>query len=63
MKSLLNGNLTIVTFFPLIRIPLIVILSLLYKDTEEPMKIGTLVVSITTYEPDPEEWIGCRIRR
>ena len=27
------------------------------------MKIGTLVVSITTYEPDPEEWIGCKIRR
>lgn len=49
MESLLNGNLTIITFFPLLGIPLVILLSLLYKDSEEPMKIGTLVVSIIAF--------------
>ncbi|MBI2486340.1 MAG: NADH-quinone oxidoreductase subunit M [Deltaproteobacteria bacterium] len=46
---MLNGNLTIITFFPLIGILLIVVLSLLYRDSEEPMKIGALVVSILEF--------------
>jgi NADH-quinone oxidoreductase subunit M len=49
LESLLSGDLTIVTFFPLIGIPLVVLLSLLYKDTEEPMKMGVLVVSILEF--------------
>jgi len=49
LESLLNGNLTVVTFFPLLGIPLVIFLSLLYKDSEEPMKIGTLVVSIIEF--------------
>jgi len=49
LESLLGGSLTIITFFPLVGIPLVVALSLLYKDSEEPMKIGALVVSVIEF--------------
>jgi NADH-quinone oxidoreductase subunit M len=47
--SLLGGNLTFITFFPLIGIPLVLALSLLYRESEEPMKIGALIVSIIEF--------------
>jgi len=48
--SIFGGNLTIVTFFPLIiGIPLVIILSLLYRESEEPIKIGALAVSIIEF--------------
>jgi hypothetical protein len=33
------------------------------KDLHVQISLPTVVVVITTYEPDPEEWIGCKIRR
>jgi len=47
--SLFSGNLTFITFFPLLGIPLIIVLSLLYRDSEEPMKIGALIISILEF--------------
>jgi len=46
---LLGGNLTFITFFPLIGIPLVLALSLLYRESEEHMKIGALIVSIIEF--------------
>ncbi|MER3445763.1 MAG: Fe-S-binding domain-containing protein, partial [Candidatus Dadabacteria bacterium] len=45
----MNGNLTLITFFPLLGIPLVIILSLLYRGSEEPIKIGALVISIVEF--------------
>ena len=49
MESLYNGDLTFVTFFPLLGVPLIIALSILYRESEEPMKIGALFVSIIEF--------------
>lgn len=49
MESLLSGNLSFVIFFPLIGIPIILFLSVLYEDSEEPFKIGALVVTIIEF--------------
>ncbi len=46
---MLNGNLTFITFFPLLGIPLILALSLLYRGSEEPMKIGAIIMSIVEF--------------
>ncbi len=46
---MLGGNLTFITFFPLIGIPLVLALSLLYRESEEHMKIGALIVSIIEF--------------
>lgn len=43
--------------------------SLIYGKTEKgrdlhvQISLPPIVVVITTYEPDPEEWINCKIRR
>ncbi len=44
-----NGNLALITFFPLLGIPLILALSFLYREPEELMKIGALIVSILEF--------------
>ncbi len=49
MESLLGGNLSLIIFFPLIGIPLIVFLSYLYEDSDEAAKIGALVVSLIQF--------------
>ena len=49
MESLFSGDLTFVTFFPLIGVPLIIALSILYRESEEPMKIGALIVTIIDF--------------
>lgn len=49
MESLINGDLTLITFFPLLGIPLVIVLSILYRESEEPMKIGALVISIIEF--------------
>lgn len=49
LESLFNGSLTLVTFFPLLGIPLILLLSQIYKDSEEAMKIGVLVVTVIEF--------------
>ncbi|HEY7534375.1 MAG TPA: NADH-quinone oxidoreductase subunit M [Thermodesulfobacteriota bacterium] len=49
MGSLLSGDLTLITFFPLVGIPLILLLSFLYRESGEPMKIGALIVSIIEF--------------
>ena len=46
MESLLSGNLSLVIFFPLLGIPLIVLLSYIYKGSEAEMKIAALAVSL-----------------
>ncbi len=46
---MLGGNLTFITFFPLIGIPLVLALSLLCRESEEHMKIGALIVSIIEF--------------
>jgi hypothetical protein len=33
------------------------------RDLHVQISLPPLVVVITTYEPDPEEWIGFKIRR
>ncbi len=49
MESILGGNLSLIVFFPLLGIPLVVLLSYIYKDSEEPMKIGVLVVTLVEF--------------
>ncbi len=49
MESLFSGNLTFITFFPLLGIPLVIALSFLYRDSEEPIKIVALIVSIIEF--------------
>lgn len=48
MESLLSGNLSLVIFFPLVGIPLIVLFSYIFKDSVEEMK--WLVMGITLVE-------------
>jgi hypothetical protein len=33
------------------------------RDLHVQISLPPVVVVITTYEPDPKEWIGCKIRR
>jgi NADH-quinone oxidoreductase subunit M len=49
MESLLSGNLSLVIFFPLLGIPLIVLLSYIYKDSVAEMKIAALAVSLIEF--------------
>lgn len=49
MGSVFGGDLTVVTFFPLVGIPLVVILSLLYRNSSEPMKVGALLVGVLEF--------------
>jgi len=46
MESLLSGNLSLVIFFPLLGIPLILLLSYIYKGSDKEMKIAALAVSL-----------------
>ncbi len=49
MDSLLHGNLTVITFFPVFGSIIVIILSLLFRESEEPMKIGALVVAVVEF--------------
>ncbi len=49
MESLLGGNLSLVIFFPLIGIPVIVFLSYLYKNYDEAAKIGALIITLIEF--------------
>ena len=49
MESLFSGNLSLIIFFPLLGIPIILFLSYLYEDSEESMKIGALVVTLIEF--------------
>ena len=49
MESIFHGNLTVITFFPLIGALIVVILSILFRDSEKPMKIGALIVTIIEF--------------
>ena len=49
MESLFSGDLTFVTFFPLLGVPLIIALSILYRESEESIKIGALIVAIVEF--------------
>jgi len=49
MESILGGNLSVIVFFPLLGIPLVILLSYLNKDSEEPLKIGVLVVTVIEF--------------
>ena len=49
MESLLGGNLSLVIFFPLVGIPLIVLFSYIFKDSVEEMKWLTLGVTVVTF--------------
>ncbi|HVY54819.1 MAG TPA: NADH-quinone oxidoreductase subunit M, partial [Thermodesulfobacteriota bacterium] len=49
MESLLSGNLSLVIFFPLIGIPLIVLLSYIYKGSESEMKAAALIVTLVEF--------------
>lgn len=49
MDSLLNESLTVITFFPVLGSLIVIILSLLFKESEEPMKIGALVISVIEF--------------
>ncbi len=33
------------------------------KDLHVQLSLPPLIIVITTYDPDPEEWINCKIRR
>lgn len=49
MESVFSGNLSLVIFFPLVGIPVVLLLSYIYKDSEEKMKQGALVVTIIEF--------------
>jgi len=49
MESLLSGNLSLVIFFPLVGIPLIMLLSYIYKGSEAEMKTAALVVTLVEF--------------
>ncbi len=49
MDTLLHGNLTLITFFPVFGSIIVIILSLLFRESEEPMKIGALVVAVIEF--------------
>ncbi len=49
MEAILNGNLTLITFFPLLGIPIIVFLSILFEESEELQKICALVVTLIAF--------------
>lgn len=49
MESLLSGNLSLVIFFPLVGIPLIVLFSYIFKDSEEEMKWLTLAITLIAF--------------
>ena len=48
MESIFSGNLSLILFFPLVGIPLVLLLSYVSKDPEK-MKIGALVVAIIEF--------------
>ena len=49
MEWLFGGNLSLIIFFPLLGIPIILFLSYLYEDSEEAMKIGALVITLIEF--------------
>ncbi|HKQ33563.1 MAG TPA: NADH-quinone oxidoreductase subunit M, partial [Thermodesulfobacteriota bacterium] len=49
MESLLSGNLSLVIFFPLVGIPLIMLLSYIYKGSEAEMKAAALAVTLVEF--------------
>ena len=49
MESLLGGNLSLVIFFPLIGIPVILFLSYIYENSEDSIKKGALVVTLVEF--------------
>lgn len=48
MESIFSGNLSLILFFPLVGIPLVLLLSYVSRD-QEKMKIGALVVAIIEF--------------
>lgn len=49
MDSLLQGNLTVITFFPVFGSLIVVLLSLLFRGSDEPLKIGALLISVVEF--------------
>jgi len=49
MESLFGGNLSLIIFFPLLGIPIILFLSYIYNNSEESLKIGALVVTLIEF--------------
>ncbi len=49
MESILSGNLSLIIFFPLLGIPLIIFISYLYNNSEEHMKRGVLIVTLIEF--------------
>ena len=49
MESLLSGNLSLIIFFPLLGIPIIIFLSYLYENSDESIKIGALIVTLIEF--------------
>lgn len=49
MDSLLSGSLTVVTFFPVFGSLVVIFLSLLFGESDKPMKIGALVISLIEF--------------
>lgn len=49
MELLLGGNLSLIIFFPLLGIPLIILISYLYNNSEEHMKRGVLILTLVEF--------------
>lgn len=49
MDFLLGGNLSLIIFFPLLGIPLIIFVSYLYNNAEGPMKTAALIVTVIEF--------------
>lgn len=49
MDSLLSGNLSLIIFFPLFGIVVIIVNSLIFRESDEPAKIGALVVTVVGF--------------
>lgn len=49
MELLLGGNLSLIIFFPLLGIPLIIFISYLYNNSEEHMKRGVLILTLVEF--------------
>lgn len=49
MDILLQPNLTIITFFPLFGALVVILISLFFKDSSEPLKISAIVISVIEF--------------
>jgi NADH-quinone oxidoreductase subunit M len=49
VDSVLHGSLSVVTFFPVFGSLVVIFLSLLFGESDEPMKIGALVISLIEF--------------